>query len=64
MNKQKVIEIDDKQFKGLHNFFKQDNADIVTLISPNNKGTRYLDFIFCFKETTYKKLIEQMKRGN
>lgn len=63
-NKQKVIEIDDKQFKGLHNFFEQDNADIVTLISPNNKGTRYLDFIFCFKETTYKKLIEQMKRGN
>lgn len=60
-NKQKVIEIDDKQFKGLHNFFEQDNADIVTLISPNAKGTRYLDFIFCFKENTYKKLIEQTK---
>lgn len=60
-NKQKVIEIDDKLNKGLHNFFEQDNADIVTLITPNSNGTRYLDFIFCFKENTYKKLIEQVR---
>lgn len=60
-NKQKIIEIEDKQFKGLHSFFEQDNADIVTLISPNAKGTRYLDFIFCFKENIYKKLIEQVR---
>lgn len=60
-NEQKVIEIEDKKFTGLHNFFNQDNADIVTLIAPNDKGTRYLDFIFCFKENIYKKLIEQVR---
>lgn len=60
-NNQKVIEIEDVKHKGLHDFFNQDDADIVTLISTNSKGTRYLDFIFCFKENIYEKLIEQMK---
>lgn len=60
-NNQRVIEVEDKKHKGLHNFFEQDNADIVTLISPNKEDTRYLDFIFCFKENIYKKLIEQVR---
>jgi len=32
-----VITIEDKHFKGLHGFFKQDNADIVTMVSPRKQ---------------------------
>ena len=60
-NEHKVITVEDKKHQGLHNFFNQDNADIVTLIATNKEGTRYLDFIFCFKEDIYKKFIEQVR---
>lgn len=51
------ITVEDKKFKGLDNYFNQDNADIVTLISPSETG-RYLDFIFCLKTKVYLELLK------
>lgn len=53
--------VEDKQFKGLHKFFDQDNADMVAMISPNPDTNRYNDFIFAIKENLFKKLIERGK---
>lgn len=44
--------------KLLHLFFEQDNADIVTLISPDDNTNRYKDFLFCVKEDIFKKLVD------
>ena len=49
--------LDDTGNKALHDFFEQDNADIVTIISPDDNSNRYLDFLFCIKENIFKKMI-------
>lgn len=53
-------DIADEKFKVLHNFFDQDNADIVTLISPKPESNRYLNFIFCVSEDLYKILSNKI----
>lgn len=55
------IDVEDKQFKVLHNFFNQDNADIVSLISPKTGSNRYLDFIFCVTENLYEELLNDRR---
>lgn len=57
-----ILAEEDKNNKLLHNFFRQDNAQIVSLISPDELSNRYRDFLFCFDTNTYKKFIEQRKR--
>lgn len=52
-------EVEDYKYKTLHDFFNQDNAEIVTLISPKPDSNRYLDFIFCVKEDLYEKLFKE-----
>ena len=49
--------LEDTGNKALHDFFEQDNADIVTIISPDDNSNRYLDFLFCIKENIFKKMI-------
>lgn len=55
-------DVEDDKFVTLHNFFNQDNADMVTLISPRTDSNRYLDFIFCVSEDLYDKLIKKGER--
>ena len=47
-----VITIEDKQFKGLRGFFEQDNADIVTMVSPRKP------FIFALCLPLWKELYQ------
>lgn len=54
--------IEDKNNKLLHDFFKQDNAQIVSLISLDELSNRYKDFLFCIDIKTMNKLIKE--RGN
>lgn len=54
-----VLEIENKNFKVLENFFAQDNAEIVSMISPSPDSNRYLDFVFAVKEDIYNKLLER-----
>lgn len=60
----KMIDIEDKQFKMLHSFFEQDNADIVSMISPNKDSNRYMNFIFAIKENVFKRLIKERGMSN
>lgn len=48
--------VDDINNKALHSFFNQDNANIVTLISPDNNSNKYLDFLFCVDENIIDKI--------
>lgn len=54
-----ILQLPDRNITNLHKFFEQDNADIVAMISPNEQGNRYLDFIFAVTENTFKKLLNQ-----
>lgn len=54
--------IEDKNNKLLHDFFKQDNAQIVSLISPDELSNRYKEFLFCIDIKTFNKLVRQRKR--
>jgi hypothetical protein len=47
--------IEDKRFKTIHDYFAQDNSDIVSLVSK--EGKFYKDYIFCL---TYE-LLEELK---
>ena len=58
-----VIEIEEKQFKVLRSFFEQDNAEIVSMISPSPDSNRYLDFIFAVREDIYEKLLKRQERN-
>lgn len=51
--------IEDKQNKSLHSYFNQDNADIVTLISPDENSNKYLPFIFCLREKTFNEIMKE-----
>lgn len=51
--------IEDKNNKLLHGFFNQDNAQIVSLISPNDNSSRYKDFLFCIDNKIINKLIKE-----
>ena len=52
--------IEDKNNKLLHDFFKQDNAQIVSLISPDELSNRYKNFLFCIDIKTYNKLTKEV----
>lgn len=52
--------IEDKNHKLLHDFFKQDNAQIVSLISPDESSNRYKDFLFCIDIKTYNKIMKEV----
>lgn len=51
--------IEDKNNKLLHDFFNQDNAQIVSLISPDDNSSRYKDFLFCIDNKIINKLIKE-----
>lgn len=59
-----IVSIEDKQFKVLHSFFEQDNADIVSMISPYEDSNRYMNFIFGIKENVFKKLLKERGMSN
>lgn len=56
-----IVQTEDKGHKQLHNFFKQDNAEIVSLIAPNENGNRYKDFLFCIKKDIFEELTGGIK---
>lgn len=60
----KMISIEDKKFKMLHTFFEQDNADIVSMISPSEDSNRYMNFIFAIKENVFKRLLKERGMSN
>ena len=60
----KITDNEDKQFKMLHTFFEQDNADIVSMISPSEDSNRYMNFIFAIKENIFKRLIKERGMSN
>lgn len=47
-----VVTIPDRQFKGLHGFFDQDNADLVTMVSPHKP------FIFALSLSLWDELYQ------
>ena len=52
-------EIENNKFKVLENFFAQDNAEIVSMISPRPNSNRYMNFVFAVKKETYEKLLKR-----
>lgn len=56
-----ITELDDRQNKSLHDYFNQDNADIVTLISPDENSNKYLPFIFCLTEDLFKQIVKERR---
>lgn len=61
---EEIINIDNKQCKMLHTFFEQDNADIVSMISPSEDSNRYMNFIFAIKENVFIKLLKERGMTN
>lgn len=52
-----IKKMQDNKHKILRSFFQQDNADIVSIISPQITSRRYYPFLFCITIQTYKKLL-------
>lgn len=54
------VHIEDTKHAMLHNFFDQDNADIVAMIAKGENG-KYLDFVFAISSQTFNKVLKNFK---